>query len=151
MPTVSVSRHVEVSLTAAERLWYDTGRWAEWVDGLDAVTAVEGDWPAVGACVTWRSGPAGRGTVTERVLEYASGRGQRLAVHDRSIDGEQTVEFSAREAGAQVTLRLAYRLRRRNPVTVVVDVLFIRRAMGDALAHTLERFAAALPAAPVGR
>ena len=43
-----------------------------------------------------------------------------------------------------MTFVLAYALRRRNPVTAVVDTLFIRRAMADALAHTLERFGAAL-------
>ena len=56
--------------TTPNRCWYDTGRWVAWVDGLDAVVSVDGDWPRVGATVSWQSGPAGRGRVTERVVGY---------------------------------------------------------------------------------
>ena len=43
--------------------------------------------------------------------------------------------------GVQVELTLSYRLQRRSPVTPVVDLLFIRRAMASSLETTLSRFA----------
>ncbi len=52
--------------------------------------------------------------------------------------------FAAVPDGVEVTLRLEYRLRRRSPVTPVVDVLFIRREMSLSLGRTLSRFGARL-------
>ena len=46
--------------------------------------------------------------------------------------------------GVQVVLLLEYRLHRRSPVTPLVDVLFIRRAMAQSLGRTLDRFGARL-------
>jgi uncharacterized membrane protein len=136
-----------VPLAAAEALWYDTDRWVEWVVGLERVVGVEPGWPArVGATVTWRSNPAGRGTVRERVLEHVAGARQRLAVADDTIEGEQTISFAPADGGVQVSLTLRFRRPAGGLLTALVDVLFSRRAMSDALAHTLERFAAALDA-----
>ncbi len=62
------------------------------------------------------------------------------------MTARQTVSFAAVGDGVQVTLRLEYRVRRRSPVTPIVDVLFIRRAMAASLDRTLMRFAARLRA-----
>jgi hypothetical protein len=148
MRTVAVVRTFWASVPDAQTHWYDTARWAEWVDGLDAVLAVEGDWPRVGARVRWRSGPAGRGEVSETVTAHEPLAGQTVAVADDAITGEQTIAFApAADGGVEVSLALAYQLRRRSPVTAVVDLLFIRRAMAVSLQHTLERFGASLEAA----
>jgi hypothetical protein len=101
-------------------------------------------YPDVGGGVTWESGPAGRGRVTERVVAYAPGDGQALEVADDSMTGHQTVAFVAVPAGVQVTLQLEYRLNRWSPLTPVVDLLFIRRQMTQSLARTLDRFGARL-------
>ncbi len=101
-------------------------------------------WPAAGAVVTWRSGPAGRGRVTERVLEHAVGHGQTCAVGDDAIEGRQSIAFAPVSGGVQLTLRLAWRRRSPGPVGVLVDLIFSRRAMADSLAHTLDRFAIAV-------
>ena len=53
------------TVAEAERCWYDTSRWDRWIDGLERVESVQGPWPEAGAVVTWVSGPAGRGQVTE--------------------------------------------------------------------------------------
>jgi hypothetical protein len=147
---VDASVRVQASLASAERLWFDTSRWAEWVPGLETVTAVQAGWPSTpGACVVWRSGPAGRGTVTERVSWWSAGAGQRLAVRDDTIEGEQSIAFvpSGGDDGAtDVTLALSWRRRRRARLSAPLDLLFVRRAMADALAQTLERFASALEA-----
>jgi hypothetical protein len=140
MRAVSVTRTFPASAQEAERRWYDTAAWSAWVDGLDRVLDVEPPWPAVGGTVRWESGPAGRGRVTERVIAFEPAAGQTVEVDDASISGRQTVAFTPVGAGCQISLRLEYRLRRRSPVTPVVDVLFIRRAMTQSLDRTLDRF-----------
>ena len=75
----------------AETCWYEVSRWPDWVDGLDRVIEVSGDWPRQGATVTWESGPAGRGRVIERVvscialrlssLGFSRGRGRDADHH----------------------------------------------------------------------
>ncbi len=147
MRTVRVQRTFAASLPDAEAHWYDTARWPEWVDGLETVIAVEGPWPATGAAVQWRSGPAGRGSVTERVLEHVALEGQTVQVDDDAIRGEQTIAFTPEPPGVRVELSLAYTIRRRSPLTGLIDVLFIRRAMADSLEHTLSRFGASLESA----
>jgi polyketide cyclase/dehydrase/lipid transport protein len=147
MRTVRVQRTFAASLPDAEALWYDTARWTEWIDGLDSVTAVEGGWPATGSTVRWRSGPAGRGSVTEHVLDHVPLEGQTVQVADDSIRGEQTIAFTPEPPGVRVELSLAYAIRRRSPLTPVIDALFIRRAMTDSLEQTLSRFGSILEAA----
>ncbi len=132
------------SVHEAEKLWCDTSRWHLWVDGLERVVSVEGDWPNPGATVRWESTPAGRGHVTERVVAYEELRGLSTEVVDGSITGRQTVTFTPVEGGVAVELALEYELLRRSAFTVVVDPLFIRRAMATSLATTLGRFGAEL-------
>jgi Polyketide cyclase / dehydrase and lipid transport len=91
MRTVHVARTFAASVADAEAHWYDTARWADWVDGLERVVGVEGGWPRAGATVNWLSGPAGRGSVTERVLAHQPLRGQTVEVGDDAIRGEQSI------------------------------------------------------------
>jgi hypothetical protein len=146
MRTVVAVQRVRATLADAERLWLDPARWHEWVEGLDHVVTVTAGWPEPGATVTWQSGPAGRGRVSERALQRAPLAAHATEVTDDSIRGRQEIVFAARGPELELTLALHYALRRRNPLTAVVDILFVRRAMTDALAHTLERFAIALQA-----
>jgi len=141
MGSARVTHTFAASVADAERCWYDTSGWATWVDGLDRVLAVDPGWPQLGAAVTWESGPAGRGHVTERVIDYAPGEGQTVEVQDVSVTGRQSVTFAAAAAGVAVTLELEYRPHRRSPVTPLVDILFVRRAMTLSLHRTLSRFA----------
>jgi hypothetical protein len=147
MRTVRAEQTFAASLPDAEAHWYDTRRWADWVDGLESVLAVEGGWPGVGGTVSWRSGPAGRGGVSEHVLEHTPLRGQTVEVSDDSIHGEQTIAFMPEPPGVRVELSLAYQIQRRSPVTPLIDVLFIRRAMTSSLEQTLSRFGVSLESA----
>jgi hypothetical protein len=147
MRTVRVARTFAASIAEAEAHWYDTGRWTDWVDGLERVVAVEDGWPGVGATVSWQSGPAGRGSVTERVLVHEPLQGQAVEVRDDAIRGEQTIAFTPEPPGVRVELSLAYEFRRRSPVTPVIDMLFIRRAMTISLEQTLSRFGVSLESA----
>jgi hypothetical protein len=141
MSTVDATLALSGSVHDAETLWYDTGRWAAWVDGLETVLAVDGDWPRVGGEVTWESGPAGRGHVTERVVGYERLTGQTLDVDDDSISGRQTISFTpADDGGVEIVLELEYKIKKRSILTPVVDRLFIRNAVRASLRATLSRF-----------
>jgi Polyketide cyclase / dehydrase and lipid transport len=144
MRSVQAVQTFAADVADAERCWYDTGRWPAWIDGCDRVAAVRAPWPQAGGAVTWESGPAGRGTVTETVTGYEPGRGQTVEVADDSVTGRQTVTFTSVAGGVEVTLGLTYQLRRTTPITVVIDLLFIRRQMTMSLTRTLSRFGAHL-------
>ena len=148
MGRASASESFPASVEEAETLWYDTGRWPAWIDGLAEVTEIAGPWPGTGAAVTWESNPAGRGRVCERVVSYQPRAGQTLDVEDDSIRGRQRVAFQELDGGVGVELTLEYELKSRSLLlTAVVDVLFIRRAMTTSLQTTLARFGAELAGA----
>jgi hypothetical protein len=124
----------------ARELWTNLRRWPTFVEGFAHVVEVSPEWPAEGSKLVWRSGPGGRGTVTERVLE-SSGSSFRTKVFEEALNGEQSVAFEPADEGTRVELRLEYDLARSGPLRFVADLLFIRRALRDALRRTLDRFA----------
>ncbi len=140
MRTVRVAMMFPATVHEAESCWYDVARWPEWVDGLERIVALSGDWPEVGATVSWASGPAGRGSVMERVVAYEPLAGQQLEVQDDSIRGRQSVTFAPAEEGVEVTLALEYRITKRSVFMPVIDFLFVGRAMTASLSTTLARF-----------
>ena len=146
-PAVGEVRAIGVfpgSVHEAERCWYDTDRWAQWIDGLARVLEVTDGWPHQDSQVVWESVPAGRGRVRELVTRYEPLTGQTVAVEDDSITGTQSVAFEPVAGGVQVELRLDYAIKRRSPLTALIDRLFVRRLMALSLARTVNRFGAAL-------
>jgi hypothetical protein len=125
----------------AEALWYDPHRWPAWVDGFGHIVSLDDTWPERGAQLVWESPPGGRGRVREHVVRYEVRTGQTLEVEDATMTGRQTVAFEPGPDSVEVTLSLEYRIKDRTPLTPVVDVLFVRRAMADALRRTVTRFA----------
>jgi hypothetical protein len=140
MGRVRASTAIAALASEAEALWYDTTRWATFVDGLHHIARIEGDWPRAGARVLWDSAPNGRGRVQERVVAYAAREGQTVAVEDEKIRGTQRVSFTPTEAGVTVALELDYTPKERRPGMVLVDLLFIRRPQRESLQRTLRRF-----------
>ena len=141
MGVARASIDLPVQVSAAEALWYDLDRWPAFVDGFGHLATREGDWPAAGARVVWDSVREGRGRVAERVSAYEVRAGQTALVEDPRLAGVQTVAFSPREGGgSRLELSLDYRLKERHALTPVVDALFVRRAVADALRRTLSRF-----------
>lgn len=133
---------VAASIEGVEALWYDLSRWPTFVDGFDHVVGVDGDWPRAGATLRWESSAGGRGRVDERVVRFEPGGGQEADVEDPSLRGTQAVAFAPSKDGRVViSLELRYALKRRSPLSPVLDLLFIRRAIGDSLRRTLVRFA----------
>jgi hypothetical protein len=144
MRAVSAAQTFRGSVSAAESGWYDVTRWSSWVDGFDTVVETSGAWPQVGSSVTWQSGPAGRGRVTERVVAYEPLEGQTLEVEDDAIRGRQQVTFTPEDEHVAVKLSLEYEIKNSSFFTPLVDLLFIRRAMAASLNATLGRFRAEL-------
>jgi hypothetical protein len=137
---VSATALVPGRVVEAEELWYDPHRWAAWIDGFGHVAKLEGEWPHEGARLLWDSRPSGRGRVDERVTRYEARSGQTLAVEDQRLTGTQQVTFEPEGDQVHVSLTLEYRLKERSPITPIVDVLFIRRALRASLQRTLARF-----------
>jgi hypothetical protein len=78
------------------------------------------------------------------VIGYEDLEGYTVEVEDDSIKGEQTVSFDPADDGVQVGLALRYRIKRRTPLTALIDVLFVRRIMITSLEKTLGNFGAVL-------
>ena len=122
-------------------LWTDLTRWPTFVDGFGHVDRVDDGWPGEGAKLVWRSGPAGRGLVTERVVASEPGGRFVTQVFEERLRGTQAVSFEpVDDDSTRVDLELDYSLTRGGPLAAVTDVLFIRRALTDALRRTLQRF-----------
>ena len=140
MGRVRASIAIAALASEAEALWYDTTRWATFVDGLHHIARLEGDWPRTGARVLWDSAPNGRGRVQERVVAYVAREGQTVAVEDEKIHGTQRVSFTPTAFGVTVALELEYTPKQRRPGMALVDLLFIRRPQRESLQRTLRRF-----------
>ncbi|HEX8648930.1 MAG TPA: SRPBCC family protein [Thermoleophilaceae bacterium] len=125
----------------AYALWTDVRRWPTFVDGFKHAERVDEGWPGEGAKLVWRSGPDGRGTVTERVTESVAGARLVTQVFEERLSGIQTVSFEPDGEGSVVELELDYELAKGGALSGITDVLFIRRAQNDALRRTLRRFA----------
>ena len=124
----------------AEALWYDPVRWPAFIDGFGHLVEISEEWPAAGTAV-WNSAPGGRERVIERVEAYEPRVGQTLAVEDTRVRGTQRVTFTPGPDHTKVTLSLVYEIKERTPVTWLVDLLFVRRAVVASLRRTLARFA----------
>ena len=140
MGRISASTLVPGPVAEAEALWLDLARWPTFVDGFAAVVQQDPGWPGEGTKLVWRSTPHGRGTVHERVtargpLDY------EVEFHDDTLSGTQRVEFAAHGEHTRITLDMEYRIEDPTALTPIVDLLFVRRAIRDALRRTVVRFA----------
>ena len=140
MRSASAQAPVALEPGAALALWVDTGRWPTFVEGFAHTASLSRDWPAGGSSHVWESVPGGRGRVTERVLETGVSS-LRVQVFEERLAGEQTVIFQPHDAGSLMELRLDYELSQGGPLRAIADVIFIRRALRDALRRTVGRFA----------
>jgi hypothetical protein len=131
---------VPLAPEGALSLWTDVDRWPTFVEGFARPLELSGEWPAKGARVVWESGPGGRGRVTEKVLEHGTGRFE-TRVSEEALQGRQALSVSEDAEGTRVELSLDYELTKYGPLRAVADVLFIRRALRDALRRTLRRYA----------
>ena len=128
--------------TEAEALWTDLERWPAFVEGFARLVNAGSRWPEPGSQVVWESIPGGRGRVTETVEEREPGRRFVTAVSEERMRGTQTATFEPDgEGGTLVEVELEYELEQGGPLAAIANALFIRRAISDAIARGLQRFA----------
>jgi hypothetical protein len=139
MRTASAAGDAPLAPEAALRLWTDPTRWASFVEGFARVVELDPAWPAEGSRMIWESVPAGRGRVTEKVVESTPGAFSTLIFEER-LSGRQTLRAIESEAGSRVELSLEYTLTSYGLLGPVADVIFIRRALRDSLRRTVTRF-----------
>ena len=139
MAKLTESVLVSASLKETWDLYFEPRTWASWVDGFGEVESVAGEYPQGGKLV-WRSTPAGRGRVTETVLEHAPRTRHRIRFSDPESEGELSSEFGIEGEATRVRLTLAYRLPGNRAVAAVTDRLFVRGQVRSALKRTLQRF-----------
>jgi hypothetical protein len=138
MSGVTASVPVRASLAEVWDYYFDPAGWPAWVDGFARVESDMG-YPEVGGTLRWSSTPAGRGTVTERVVEHESRRLHRVEYEDPETTGQLSVTFAIEGEGTMVTQELDYRLRDRGVFAKVTDRLFIRSQMRGSLSRSLAR------------
>ena len=138
MSTVKAAVAVRASLAEVWDYYFDPVGWSAWVDGYARVDSDMG-YPDVGGTLRWSSGPAGRGTVTERVVEHEPRRLHRIEFEDPETTGSLVVTFAIEGEGTVVTQELEYRLREGGVFAKVTDRLFIRSQMRGSLGRSLAR------------
>jgi uncharacterized membrane protein len=137
--TLTESLLVRGSLKEVWEFYFDPRGWPSWVDGFAAVERAEG-YPEQGATLVWRSKPAGRGTVTERVLEHSPRTRHRIEWSDPESSGALLSEFAVEGDAVRVTLRLDYRIAGGGPFNRITERLFVRGQVVKSLQRSLLRF-----------
>lgn len=139
MAKLTESALVVASLAETWELYFEPRGWPAWVDGFEAVETRDG-YPEEGSTLVWRSTPAGRGTVTEHVLEHQPRRRHRIEFSDPQSRGELVTRFEIEGEGTRVTLEFDYALAKAGPFAWATDRLFVRPQISRALQRTLTAF-----------
>jgi hypothetical protein len=136
---VSAGVHVDADLAETWDHYFDPEGWAAWVDGFGQVESASG-YPEEGGTLRWRSRPAGRGEVTEEVLEHEPRRLHRVSFSDPESTGEQLTTFRIEGDGTAVVQEMRYTPRSMGALGPLTDVLFVRGQVRRSLARSLARF-----------
>ena len=125
--------------------YFEPRTWPSWVDGFGGVDDSQG-YPEAEGTLRWHSTPAGRGEVTERVLEHEPRNLHAVEFSDPESSGTMTTRFEIVTAGdegetggTRVTQEMEYRARSRGPLGPLTDILFVRSQVQRSLARSLER------------
>ena len=129
---------IAASLAEVWSLYFEPRTWPAWVDEFHAVESVSGGYPEAGGRLVWRSGPSGRGQVTETVIEHEPRRAHRIRYADPHSEGEQLTTFAIEGEGTKVTIELVYGLMEPGVLGPITDRLFIRGQMRAMLIRSLE-------------
>lgn len=140
MAVVSESVLVEASLAECWATYFDARTWGSWVDGFQAIVEAAGGYPESGGTLRWRSVPAGRGEVRERVLEHEPRRRHRISFTDPAMEGELQTTFAIEGEGTRVAQRLTYRLVDRGPIARLGAILFVKAQVRASVQRSLLSF-----------
>jgi uncharacterized protein YndB with AHSA1/START domain len=145
MATVASEVEVAAPAIAVWDFYFDPSAWPTWVDQFASVAASDG-YPEQGGTLRWLSGRAGRGEVSERVIEHQPRRLHRIAFGDPQAEGELTTTFEVIDGGTRVRQELDYSLRREGVFVRITDTLFVRSQMRASLVRSLVALRAELEA-----
>jgi Polyketide cyclase / dehydrase and lipid transport len=146
MTVVHSSRDIPASPGEAWWLLGAVDRWETYVEGFAALVRSEGQWPAAGALVEWDSTPRGRGRVSERVVSCRAQSELVIELAEQRLSATKRVLVGPVDDGVRVSFELDYRLNGPAWQRLIVDPLFVRRALRDSLERELDGFAAELRA-----
>jgi uncharacterized protein YndB with AHSA1/START domain len=136
MATVAAETEIAAPVAGVWDLYFEPASWPAWVDQFADVVASEG-YPEEGGTLRWRSGRAGRGEVSERVLEHVPRSRHRIAFSDPETEGELVTTFEPTPAGTRCRLEMSYRLADAGAFGLIADGLFGRSQMRASLARSL--------------
>lgn len=138
----SIEQEVQVPASLADTwdAYFEPRLWPSWVDSFGSVTAMDG-YPLPGGTLSWKSVAAGRGEVTERVLEHESRRRHKIAFADPSLAGEMTVTFVIEGNGTKVSVLFDYKLVDPSAFARLASLLFIKSQVRGTLRRSLDAFA----------
>lgn len=138
MSAVAEEVLIRASLAETWDYYFDPAAWPAWVDGFGRVESVSG-YPDVGGSLRWRSRPAGRGEVTERVVEHEPRRVHAVSFQDPDSSGTLRTSFAIQGEATLVSQTLDYKLRQGGPLAKLTDRLFIRSQMRGSMGRSLAR------------
>jgi uncharacterized membrane protein len=132
------SVEIDASLAEVWDHYFEPRGWPAWVEGFRAVEA-SAAYPEAGGSLRWRTTPAGRGTVTEHVLEHEPRTRHRIAFGDDYSEGQLQTSFEIAGSKTKVTQEIAYKVKQAGAFGPLTDRLFIRRQVRRSLAGSLTR------------
>lgn len=139
MAKVEEEVRVQASLADTWDAYFEPRLWPSWVDSFGSVTAMDG-YPLPGGTLQWKSVSAGRGEVTERVLEHESRRRHKIAFTDPSLEGEMTLTFAIDGDGTKVAVVFDYELLDPSLIARLASLLFIKSQVRGTLRRSLDAF-----------
>lgn len=142
MPVGVVEEDVTVAASLADAwdAYFEPRMWPSWVDSFGSVTALDG-YPQVGGTLRWKSVPAGRGEVTETVLEHEPRRLHRIRFTDPSLQGEMSVSFAIEGEGTKVKAVFEYRVVDPSLFARAAALIFVKPQIRGTLRRSLDAFA----------
>jgi Polyketide cyclase / dehydrase and lipid transport len=131
---------VPASLADVWDHYFEPRSWPDWVDSFGSVIEIDG-YPEAGGTLRWKSVPAGRGEVVEKVLEHEYRRRHRIEFSDPSMEGEMTVTFSIEGEGTKIVTSMDYRLLDKSVFARLGALLFLKAQLRGTLRRSLDAFA----------
>ena len=128
---------VPASLAEVWDLYFEPKTWPAWVDELQRVDSLAEGYPRAGGRLVWHSSAAGRGRVSETVLEHEPRRLHRIRYADPHSEGEQLTTFEIEGGGTRVAIELRYGLLEPGVLGPLTDRFFIRSQMRGSITRSL--------------
>jgi uncharacterized protein YndB with AHSA1/START domain len=117
--------------------YFEPRSWPDWVDSFGSVIEI-GGYPDAGGTLRWKSVPAGRGEVVEKVLEHEPRRKHRIKFTDPSMEGEMTVTFKIEGEGTKIVASMDYRLLDKSIFARLGALLFLKAQLRGTLRRSLD-------------